>query len=99
MNDLVKWNRESRSRPTLITDKAIKATEERWITFQINVAKTTGYSCVKDMNPGTDLVPFLKMKSNGSQMKISSLELPDDVDPSLDDLGCADDSLAIVLRS
>jgi hypothetical protein len=77
----VKQNRESQSRSTLIVDKAAKATEERRITFQVNVARTTGYSCVRDRNSGTDLVPFPKMRSNGSQVKISSLELPGDDKP------------------
>lgn len=71
-------NRESKSRHTLIVEKAAKATEERMLTFQINVDRTTGHSCLRNMNPGTDLVPFPKIKSNRSQMKISSVELLED---------------------
>lgn len=63
-----------------MVEKAAKATEVRMrmLTFQVNVDRTTGHACVRNMNPGTDLVPFPKIKSNRSQMKISSLEFLED---------------------
>lgn len=36
---------ESKSRHALMVEKAAKATEERMLTFQVNVDRTTGYSC------------------------------------------------------